>query len=175
MRLTALMTSRMTMRKYQRKNVKKLRDLVQSNDPLKWVYVSNLLGTNRQMTDREFRIFKRRMFKTFKNIGVTINRAFQGVAKAMTTAVKSFQALADAMRDDPDKFKLDLKKIRPEITDEEIERASKVIMSSRLYQPKVMQPPMTLKIASTVEGLKDAPIIGNVKDLQISVDETEHV
>lgn len=162
------------MRKYQRKSVEKLRAHFNSNDPLKWVYAANLLGVQREMTPREFRIFKKRMFRTFKNIGVTITKAFQGVTKAMTTALKSFQLLADTMRDNPDKFRLDLRKIRPGITNEEIDRISKTIVTSKLYNPKVMKPPMTLKVASTVEELNNAPIIGNVKDLKISIDKTEH-
>lgn len=144
------------MRKYQRKLVREIATLYQSNDPLRYVYIANMLGVDRRMTPREFKIFKRRMFATFKKLGVTLNEAVTNMVGAMTKAAQSFADMVSAMTKINERNSVD-----PEITVHRV--------------PNTVVPVGNLRVASTVDGLKDAPIIGNITDLQIIVDETEHV
>jgi len=142
------------MRKYQRRAVNELAELYRSNDPLRYVYIANKLGVDRRMTPREFRIFKRRMFATFKRMGVALNDAVKNIVGAVSKAAQSFADMVTAMK-----------------TAQQRDLGS--IAVHRI--PNTVVPIGNLRVASTVDGLKDAPIIGNITDLQITVDETEHV
>ena len=88
--------------KYQRKMKRELAELYQSNDPMHWVYLSAKLGnTNRLMTDRERRIFMRRLTRTFKGVADTIKRMFDELPKMVTKVASSVAALADAFNKNP--------------------------------------------------------------------------
>ena len=84
--------------KYQRKLKREIAELYQSNDPLRWVYMANKFGVDRRMTPREFRIFKRRMFATFKRMGVAVADAMKNLVGAMTNAAQSFANMVTGMK-----------------------------------------------------------------------------
>lgn len=156
------------MRKYQRKLVDDLADVYQSNDPLRYVYIANKFGINRPMTPREFRIFKKRMFATFKKMGIAAQDAMKNLAGAMTKAASSVVEMVEAIKR---QNRSDLGHISigsmPQID------ISKQMVNHRLYGARVVMPemPAAVRVAPTIEGLKDAPILGGIKDLQISIDE----
>lgn len=82
------------MRKYQRKLVNGVATLYRSNDPLRWVYIGIRLNASRQMTDRERRIFVRRMVSGAKSAVKAIGEALGLVAKAAADVI---QTLAKAL------------------------------------------------------------------------------
>jgi len=92
------------MRKYQKREVEKLRNLYQSNHPLKWVYSANLLGISRPMTDRERRIFFKRFKDIWKNVASGVGKMFNSFAKIMANVAGSIAQIATAYKFDPDKF-----------------------------------------------------------------------
>lgn len=156
------------MRRYQRKIVTELAEVYQSNDPLKYVYIANKLGINRPMTPREFRIFKKRMFATFKKMGIAAQEAMKNLAGAMTSVASSFASIADAFKKQRTN---DLGHINigsmPQID------ISKQMVNHRLYGARVITPemPVAVRVAPTLEGLENAPMIGGIKDLKITLDE----
>lgn len=140
--------------KYQRKLKRELAELYQSNDPMRWAYMANKFGVDRRMTPREFQIFKRRMFKTFKNMGVAMETAVKNIVGAMTNAAQSMASLVTAMTG---------------------------LKQNGLNDITVHRLPATqigmgeVRIAPTIGELATAPIIGDVTDLKITVDEAMHL
>jgi hypothetical protein len=139
--------------KYQLKLKREVAELYQSNDPLRWVYLANKLNVDRQMTPREFRIFKKRMFATFKRMGVVVADAFKAITGAVSKAAESLATMVAAMS----KIKND--------------QPAGAITVHRLPHAETIN----VRIAPTIGGLATAPIIGNVSDLKIHVDEALHL
>lgn len=137
--------------KYQTKLKREIAELYQSNDPLRWVYMANKFGVDRRMSRREFKIFKRRMFATFKRMGVAMETAVKNITGAMVSAAQSMANLVTAMTG---------------------------IKNGGLNDITVHRLPATetthMRIAPSIGGLATAPIIP-IHDLKITVDEAMHL
>ena len=141
--------------KYQRKLIRELAETYQSNDPLRWVYIANKLNADRRMTPREFRIFKRRAFATFKRMGITMNEALKSMVGAVSKAAGSLADMVVAMG------KINNQHPNGAITVHRIPQTEMAIGQ--------------LKVAPTLAQLPDAPILGHVTDMKIIVDEAMHL
>lgn len=102
------------MRSYQRKKVIRLAKMYRSPDPLRWVYLSSMMGVDRPLTDRERRIFVRRFAHGMKQIGRTINLALAAAVSTATKAINGLLAYFYEIQQNPDKF--DLKLTMPPLT-----------------------------------------------------------
>lgn len=141
--------------KYQRKLKRELAETYQSNDPLRWVYIANKLNADRRMTPREFRIFKRRMFATFKRMGIAMNDALKNMVGAVSKAAGSLADMVVAMG------KINHQHPNGAITVHRIPQTEMGIGH--------------VKVAPTLAQLPDAPIMGNITDMRIIVDEAMHL
>lgn len=84
------------MRKYQRKQVKQIRDLYNSNDPLRWLFISIKLGIWRAPTKREQKLLARRVAKMVRGVAKAATEAIQVIGVAARNAGKTMQAIATA-------------------------------------------------------------------------------
>lgn len=148
------------MRKYQKKLVNDLAGIYQSNDPLKWTYIAHKLGVNRPMNAREFRIFKKRLLRTFKKMGIAVSDAVQNMVGALTKAASSMADMVAAMKRQPSPLGGISIGSMPEVD------ISKQMIDHSLYNRRVLMGEPIMGI-----GKIDPPILGNMPDLKISIDE----
>lgn len=86
------------MRKHQRKIVNDIRRVYQSNDPLRWFYLSHRFGVHRAPTRREWRLLMRRVTKTVGNVAATITEAFQNMSRVFSRVGRSMAEMLNAAR-----------------------------------------------------------------------------
>ena len=87
------------MRKYQRRLVSELRVLYQSNDPLRWLYIGTKIKCNRRITERERKIFMRRIADTAKDAFKMVTETFQNITVTMQQAANNMRSLVGAIVD----------------------------------------------------------------------------
>lgn len=86
------------MRRYQKRLVNELATHYQSKDPLKWVFIAIKLDVDRWPTDRERKLFSRRVVRTVERTAEQVVAGMAAFALAVTQAAGSFKTLADNMK-----------------------------------------------------------------------------
>lgn len=146
------------MRRYQQKQINHLRQLYQSNDPMRWVYLASALGVNRPLTERERRIFVRRFSKAMKNIGKVVNEAIVAVVATATRAINGLMAFFHEVQADPTRFDLKLTMpplalpaATPVFRDHSAEAADRAATNMFYTGSPFMDPKLPLHIADMAE------------------------
>lgn len=96
------------MRRHQRKAVGLIRRQYQSNDPMRWVNIAIIMDVDRKMTPRERRIFINRATRVFKELGMNVKKMLETFGEIITSVAESVVMIVDALRANPDRYKLDL-------------------------------------------------------------------
>lgn len=85
------------MRKHQRKIVNELREIYQSKDVLRWLYLNQRIGGDRMPTTREMRILSRRVIRGVTSAVRGLADAFRGLGRAITSMTRSMRQSMIAM------------------------------------------------------------------------------
>lgn len=126
------------MRRHQKKIVKRLADLYQSNDPLRWydmkVMTRGWIIAQHEATPRERELARRRMLKGIKELGDAFKRLGQSAAQAA-------ESMARALLGDK------VVSVSPRLQGKTMIAHS---ISHGLYAPKVILPPLPVRISGVL-------------------------
>lgn len=86
------------MRRYQQRHVDQLATLYRSKDPLKWAFIALKLNVDRWPTERERKLFSRRVVRTVERTAEQVTAAFAAFGAAVTQAAGSIKTFADNMK-----------------------------------------------------------------------------
>lgn len=86
------------MRRYQRKLVNEVATYYQSNDPLRWVFIAVKLNVDRQPSERERKLFARRVRKTVEHTAEQLVARMSAFAEAVRNMGVSLKQMTDNIK-----------------------------------------------------------------------------
>jgi hypothetical protein len=70
----------------------------QSKDPLRWVFIALKLNVDRWPTERERKLFSRRVVRTIERTAANVTKAFTALGAAVTQAAGSIKTFTDNIK-----------------------------------------------------------------------------
>lgn len=86
------------MRSYQKRAVNQLAALYQSNDPLRWVFIAVKLNVDRAPSEREKKLFARRVRKTVEHTAEQLVAGMAAFAEAVRGVGVSLKQMTDNIK-----------------------------------------------------------------------------